>query len=94
VQRAQSLRGWTAETRNPIKRIALVRPLLIPVTRYVMQSIDMMTMSSANRGFGIGPVMPTTSFEFTPLDRFISIAAILLATVAICLTFAFDTGNI
>ncbi len=94
VQRAQSLRGWTAETRNPIKRIALVRPLLIPVTRYVMQSIDMMTMSSANRGFGIGPVMPTASFEFTPLDRFISVTAILTTIFAFYLTFAFDVGNI
>jgi len=94
VQRAQSLRGWTAETRNPFKRIALVRPLLIPVTRYVMQSIDMMTMSSANRGFGIGPVTPTTSFDFTPLDRWISVGSVLLAVVAIYLTFAYDVGNI
>jgi len=94
VQRAQSLRGWTAETRNPIKRVALMKPLLIPVTRYVVRSIDIMTMSSSNRAFGLGPVTPVRSFEFKAIDRVVSIGSLALVALGLYLLFAFNFGTL
>jgi energy-coupling factor transport system permease protein len=94
VQRAQSLRGWTSDTKNPIKRIRLLAPLLIPVTRYVTRSVDVMTMSSANRAFGLGKVTAVQSFEFDTLDLVISIASGVLIVVGLVLTFTIDFGTL
>jgi energy-coupling factor transport system permease protein len=94
VQRAQSLRGWTSDTKNPIKRIRLLAPLLIPVTRYVTRSVDVMTMSSANRAFGLGKVTAVQSFEFDTLDLAISIAAGALIVVGLVLTFTINFGTL
>jgi energy-coupling factor transport system permease protein len=94
VQRAQSLRGWTSDTKNPIKRIRLLAPLLIPVTRYVTRSVDAMTMSSANRAFGLGKVTAVQSFEFDTLDLVISIASGVLIVVGLVLTFTIDFGTL
>jgi energy-coupling factor transport system permease protein len=94
VQRAQSLRGWTSDTKNPIKRIRLLAPLLIPVTRYVTRSVDAMTMSSANRAFGLGKVTAVQSFEFDPLDLAISIVSGVLIVVGLVLTFTINFGTL
>jgi len=94
IQKAQSLRGWTSETRNPIKRITLLKPLLIPLTRYVVRSVDVMTISSSNRAFGLGPVTPVRGFDFAPLDILISIVSLLLMALGMYLLFAFNFGTI
>jgi energy-coupling factor transporter transmembrane protein EcfT len=94
VQRAQILRGWSLETRNPIKRITLLGALLIPVMRYLVSSTDVMTMSSSNRALGLGPVTPTFDFRFNTLDRAISIGSILLMVIGLYALFAFNIGNI
>jgi len=94
IQRAQSLRGWTVETRNPIKRILLLKPLLIPLTRYVVRSIDIMTMSSKNRAFGLGKVTPVRSFTFSAVDYIVSIGALLLISICFYLLFTFNFGTL
>lgn len=94
IQRAQSLRGWTAETKNPIKRIMLLKPLLMPLTRYVVSSIDIMTMSSKNRAFGLGKVTPIHSFTFSTVDYIVSVSALLLIGVCFYLMFAFNFGTL
>jgi energy-coupling factor transporter transmembrane protein EcfT len=94
VQRAQSLRGWTSDTKNSIRRIRLLAPLLIPVTRYVTRSVDVMSMSSANRAFGLGKVTAVQSFEFDTLDLAISIAFGVLIVVGLVLTFTIDFGTL
>lgn len=81
IRTAQSLRGWNVETRNPLKRVAMLRPLFVPIVRHVIKSIDVMTMSSKNREFGLGRVTPVCSFRFTPADYAVSAgsAALLIA---------------
>lgn len=92
TMRAQSLRGWTAETRNPFKRVALLRPLLVPLTRNVVRSVDILSMSSKNRAFGLGRVTATTTFAFKRSDYLVSAFAVVLMVLAIYATFAWNIG--
>jgi energy-coupling factor transport system permease protein len=94
IQRAQSLRGWTMETRNPIKKIALLKPLLVPLTRSVIRSVDIISMSCKNRAFGLGPVTIMSSFKMGPADYVISIAAVALTVLGIYAAFAWDFGSL
>ena len=94
IQRAQSLRGSTMETRNPIKKITLLKPILVPLTRSVIRSVDIISMSSKNRAFGLGPVTIMSSFKMGPADYVISIAAVTLTVLGIYAAFAWDFGSL
>jgi energy-coupling factor transport system permease protein len=73
IQKAQRLRGWTAEGRNPIKKIAQLRPLLVPLIRSVIRSVDVISMGSKNRAFGLGPVTSLADFTFETRDKVVCI---------------------
>jgi energy-coupling factor transporter transmembrane protein EcfT len=92
IQRAQSLRGWTLETRNPIKKITLLRPLLVPLTRSVIRSVDVISMSSKNRAFGLGPVTIMASFEMKKADYAVCLTTIILTILGIYAAFAWNFG--
>lgn len=94
TMRAQSLRGWTAETRNPIKRITLLAPLLVPLTRNVIRSVDALSMSSQNRAFGLGPVTVLTDFTFRRADRIVVVAAIGLTLFGLVAAFTWNIGSL
>ncbi|MDI7246774.1 MAG: energy-coupling factor transporter transmembrane component T [Bacillota bacterium] len=92
IRTAQSLRGWNVETRNPFKRVAMLRPLFVPVVRHVIKSVDVMTMSSKNRGFGLGRVAPVRSFAFSPIDCAVSVGSMCLLIAGLYGLFAFNIG--
>lgn len=92
IQRAQSLRGWTMETRNPIKKITLLRPLLVPLTRSVIRSVDVISMSSKNRAFGLGPVTIMASFEMKKADYAVCLITVVLTILGIYAAFAWNFG--
>jgi energy-coupling factor transport system permease protein len=94
IQRAQSLRGWTMETRNPIKRIARMKPILVPITRSVIRSVDVISMSSKNRAFGLGPVTVMASFEMKTVDYIVTIGISILTAVGLYAAFAWDFGSL
>jgi energy-coupling factor transport system permease protein len=94
TQRAQSLRGWTMETRNPIKMLALLKPLLVPITRNVIRSVDVMTMSTKNRAFGLGPVTPTTGFSFRTADYVVCTTVVVVIIAGVYAAFALNFGSI
>jgi energy-coupling factor transport system permease protein len=94
IQRAQSLRGWTMETRNPIKKITRLKPILVPITRSVIRSVDVISMSSKNRAFGLGPVTVMASFEMKTVDYIITIGISVLTVVGLYAAFAWDFGSL
>jgi energy-coupling factor transport system permease protein len=94
IQRAQSLRGWTMETRNPIKKITRLKPILVPITRSVIRSVDVISMSSKNRAFGLGPVTVMASFEMKTVDYIVTIGISLLTVVGLYAAFAWDFGSL
>jgi len=46
IMKAQALRGWTNEGRNPIKKISQLRPVLTPLIRYLIQSVDIISLGA------------------------------------------------
>ena len=92
IQRAQSLRGWTSEGKNPIKKITQLKPLLVPLVRGVIQSVDVITMSSKNRAFGLGPVTPMVDFRFKLQDKIVCIGVIVILIVLTYASIAWNVG--
>lgn len=94
IQRAQSLRGWTMETRNPIKKIKLLRPLLVPLTRSLVRSVDVISMSSKNRAFGLGPVTVMATFQMKTADYAVCLITVVLTVLGVYAAFAWDFGSL
>jgi len=94
VHRAQTLRGWRVNTRNPIKIIKLYAPLLFPVIRYVIKSIDITTMSTQNRAFGLGPVTNVSASEMSTLDKTLIIFTWVAFAVMMVLILKFNVGTL
>jgi len=94
IKRAQSLRGWSMETRNPIKKVMLLRPLLVPLARRIVRAVDTLTMSAKNRAMGLGPVTPLVSFEFARRDRLICALVVVVSTLCIYATFVWNFGSL
>ena len=94
VHRAQTLRGWRVNTRNPIKIIRLYMPLLFPVVRYVIKSIDITTMSTQNRAFGLGPVTNVTASKLSTVDKALTIFIWVVFAVMMVLILKFNVGNL
>jgi energy-coupling factor transport system permease protein len=94
IQTAQKLRGWSPETRNPIKRIRLVAPLLIPLARYTLKCVDVITLSVQNRGFGAGPVTGMRPLSLKPVDKLALVAGAAIFVVMMFGIFRLNWGNI
>lgn len=94
VQRAQTLRGWRVNTRNPIKIIRLYAPLLFPVVRHVIKSIDITTMSTQNRAFGLGPVTNMSEGLIETRDKVLLICTWIFFVVMMVLILRFNVGNL
>jgi energy-coupling factor transporter transmembrane protein EcfT len=94
VHRAQTLRGWRVNTRNPIKVVRLYAPLMLPVIRYVIKSIDITTMSTQNRAFGLGPVTNVTASHLSTIDKILIIFSWLFFAVMMVLILKFNVGNL
>jgi energy-coupling factor transporter transmembrane protein EcfT len=94
VHRAQTLRGWRVNTRNPIKILKLYTPLMFPVIRYVIKSIDITTMSTQNRAFGLGRVTNVTAAKISTADKIVTIFAWVAFAVMMVLILKFKVGNL
>jgi len=94
VHRAQTLRGWRVNTRNPIKIVRLYAPLLFPVVRHVIKSIDITTMSTQNRAFGLGPVTNMAEGQISTTDKAIMVSTWAIFAVMLVLIFRFNIGNL
>ncbi len=94
VHRAQTLRGWRVNTRNPIKIVKLYTPLMFPVIRYVIKSIDITTMSTQNRAFGLGPVTNVTASKLLTVDKALIIFSWAAFAVMMVLILKFNIGNL
>lgn len=94
VHRAQTLRGWRVNTRNPIKIVRLYAPLLFPIVRYVIKSIDITTMSIQNRAFGLGPVTNMSAGQMSTKDKVLIIGSWLFFAVMMVLILGFNIGNL
>ncbi|NLJ59660.1 MAG: energy-coupling factor transporter transmembrane protein EcfT [Firmicutes bacterium] len=94
IQTAQKLRGWSVDTRNPVKLIRLYTPLLIPLGKYVMNSIDVMTISVQNRAFGAGPVTGMRSVSLRSSEKAILAAGVVIFGVLLYGIIALNWGNL
>jgi len=94
IQKAQALRGWTSEGRNPIKKVKQLQPVLVPLVRSVITSVDVISMGSKNRAFGLGPVTQLADFGFTRRDKIVSIGAIVVCVVLIIASVVWKVGSL
>lgn len=94
IHRAQTLRGWRVNTRNPIKVIRLYSPLLVPLVRNTIKSIDITTMSTQNRAFGLGKVTNMYEGKLSTLNWLVIIGSWLFFAAMMILIFGFNVGNL
>ena len=94
IQTAQKLRGWSPETRNPIKKIRAFAPLLMPLARYTIKCIDVMTISVQNRAFGSGPVTGMRSLAMRRVEKAALVIAFLVFVGLLYGIFGLNWGNL
>lgn len=94
IQKAQTLRGWTSEGRNPIKKVAQLKPVLVPLVRSIITSVDVISMGCKNRAFGLGPVTQLADFSFARRDRIIVVSTGLICVVLIIASIVWNVGSL
>jgi energy-coupling factor transport system permease protein len=94
IQVAQRLRGWEIESRNPVKIARGYFPLLVPMLRYIIDSVDRMTISSKNRAFGRRRATGIRDLTLQGKDYLISGFTLTLFIVAIYFLFRYQVGNL
>jgi energy-coupling factor transporter transmembrane protein EcfT len=94
IRRAQKLRGWTAEGWNPIKKIAQLKPLFVPLIRNTIRSVDTVTMGAKNRAFGLGPVTPLADFTFLTKDKVICVSVGIVTVFLIVASILWNVGSL
>lgn len=92
IQTAQKLRGWNVKSRNPIKIAKGYMPLMVPVARYIVESVDRMTISAKNRAFGLRRSTGLVDLSFRPVDIILVVITLLLFFTCSYLLFAFNMG--
>ena len=92
INKAQRLRGWTIRTKNPVKAIRMIGPLLFPLTRQLIAYTDRLTISSQIRGFGASKVKHQTKLPFRAMDMVVIVVSLAALAVALYLLFAFNVG--
>jgi energy-coupling factor transport system permease protein len=94
IQKAQQLRGWHVESRNPVKIARGYFPLLVPMLRIIVESIDRMTISTKNRAFGLRTATGIRDLSFRTRDYLITGITSELFTLALYLLFKYQIGNL
>jgi energy-coupling factor transport system permease protein len=94
IQVAQRLRGWEIASRNPVKIARGYFPLLVPMLRYIIDSVDRMTISSKNRAFGRRRATGIRDLTFQGKDYLISGFTLTLFIAAIYFLFRYQVGNL
>jgi len=94
IQKAQKLRGWTSEGRNPIKKVTQLKPVLVPLMRGVIRSVDVISMGCKNRAFGLGPVTSLASFRFETRDKVVSVVVVAITTFLVIGSILWNFGSL
>ena len=94
IQIAQRLRGWEVSSRNPVKVARGYFPLLVPMLRYIIDSVDRMTISSKNRAFGRRKATGLRDLTLQRVDYIISGVTIITFVIAVYLLFRYQVGNL
>jgi energy-coupling factor transport system permease protein len=92
IQTAQRLRGWNIKSRNPIKIAKGYMPLMVPIARYIVESVDRMTISSKNRAFGLRRSTGLVDLTLRPLDIFLVVCTCAAFITCTYLLFVFNMG--
>ncbi len=92
IQTAQRLRGWNVKSHNPIKIVKGYMPLMVPIGRYIVESVDRMTISSKNRAFGLRRSTGLVDFSLRPRDKFVLIITLVIFATCTYLLFALNMG--
>ena len=92
INKAQKLRGWSIRTKNPIKAIRMMGPLLFPLIRQLLAYTDRLTISSQIRGFGATKVRQQSKIVIRKRDVVTIIVTLSLLAVALYLLFSFNMG--
>jgi energy-coupling factor transporter transmembrane protein EcfT len=94
IMKAQTLRGWTSEGRNPIRKIKQLQPVFTPLIRYVIQSVDIISIGCKNRAFGFGPVTMLADFAFSKRDKIVCVVCVIAVVVLLSASLIFHVGNL
>jgi energy-coupling factor transport system permease protein len=92
INKAQRLRGWSIRTKNPVKAIRMMGPLLFPLTRQLIAYTDRLTISSQIRGFGASSVRYQTKLAIRKRDLVTMAISLPLFAIALYLLFTFNVG--
>jgi energy-coupling factor transport system permease protein len=88
IMEAQTARGFTVDSRNPVKRLRQVIPILIPLIMYALRHASLMSLALEARGFT--PRARRTAYAepvFARTDMITLAALILLLTGCLLLRF-------
>jgi energy-coupling factor transporter transmembrane protein EcfT len=72
VTNAQTVRGWEMSSRNPVTFVRKMIILMYPVCRQFMRTVDVVTLSVVNRGFGANPIRPHKEWPISRTNIIIS----------------------
>jgi len=84
VVNSQKLRGWES-SRNPINFVRSMVPLMTPISRQFMITVNMVTLSIANRAFGAYPKIPHKDIRMSTVDMVSTVLPIILFFLALYL---------
>jgi len=82
VVNSQALRGWELKSRNPVKFVRMLYPLMTPICRQFLKSVDMVTLSVVNRAFGAYPKRPHKELKMSTMDKVITVVTPILFLLA------------
>ncbi|RLE87812.1 MAG: hypothetical protein DRJ49_05920 [Thermoprotei archaeon] len=68
IMTAAKSRGWDMSSKNPVKRIRAVFPIVIPASREAMLLADKMALAMEAKAFGVRKPTVLKTIEFTPSD--------------------------
>jgi energy-coupling factor transporter transmembrane protein EcfT len=93
---AQKLRGWRVTSRNPAKLVKQIRPIAVPITSFVVQAVDRVSISVVTRGFGSShkPTGWVRRYKMGLFDYIVCIAYPVLTVIALYLLFIHNIGMI
>jgi energy-coupling factor transport system permease protein len=84
IMQAQMSRGYSSDTRNPIKKLIIVIPLAVPLLVSSVRKTEKIAISMETRGFGSGPRSHYRKIAMNSSDYivlFVLAASIIASTV-------------
>jgi len=94
ITEAQTLRGWEAKSRNPLKTVRKLAPLMTPLMRRTGVITEEVAISAQIRAFGAGKVTLTERLSPTIKDYAICTLSLGTLAIGICLMLFYKFGLI